>query len=206
VVAVWADRIAPIDAATAAEDPPARVWRSVQARIAADGASPAPAPGRFGSLALWRGLAIAASAVAAALIIYIAVGPSRVAPPVPAVVAVLADQSGDPAWIASAGPQQGEVSVRAVRPQAEDARHSFELWGISGGKPQPLGLLPQQSSDAAQRRRDDWCGAAAAAGRSAGGQPRAAWRLTDRPSDRPGVIQGQGSDPAAVTAGVPRSK
>jgi len=149
VVAVWADRLASIDAATPAEDPPASVWRSVEMRIAADAAPPAPAHRWLGSLAFWRGLAIAASAVAAALLIYIAVGPSRVAPPVPAVVAVLADQSGDPAWIASAGPQQGEVSVRAVRPQAEDARHSFELWGISGGKPQPLGLLPQQSSAAA---------------------------------------------------------
>ena len=36
VVAAWADRLAPIDAATPAEDPPARVWRAVEARIAAE--------------------------------------------------------------------------------------------------------------------------------------------------------------------------
>jgi anti-sigma-K factor RskA len=64
------------------------------------------------------------------------------------VVAVLADQSGDPSWIAIAGPQRGEVSVYAARPQAEDSRHSFELWGITAGKPHPLGLLRPQSGGA----------------------------------------------------------
>jgi len=141
VVAIWADRLAQIDAATPAEEPPARVWRSVEARIAADGASPAPASGRFGSLAFWRGLAVVASAAAAGLIIYVAAFSGRPGPPAPAVVAVLADQSGDPSWIAIAGPRGGEVSVSPVRPPAEDPRHSFELWGIVGGAPRPLGLL-----------------------------------------------------------------
>lgn len=140
VVAVWADRLAPIDAATPAEDPPARVWRSVEARIAAGLASLAPGHGWFGSLAFWRGLALVASAAAAGLIIYLAAFTGRPGPPAPAVVAVLADQSGDPSWIALAGPLRGEVSLSAVRPQAEDPRHSFELWGIVGGAPRPLGL------------------------------------------------------------------
>jgi anti-sigma-K factor RskA len=147
VVAVWADRLAPIDAATPAEDPPARIWRSLEARIALSGASPAPAHGWFGSVAFWRGLAVVASAAAAGLIIYVATFTGRPGPPIPAVVAVLADQSGDPSWIAVAGPREGEVSVSAVRPQAEDPRHSFELWSIVGGTPRPLGLLGQRSGN-----------------------------------------------------------
>jgi len=147
VVAVWADRLALIDAATAAEDPPARVWRAVEARIAADGAPPAPAPSRFRSVPFWRGLALGATAAAAGLIIYLTAFTGRPGPPTPAVVAVLADQSGDPSWIAVAGPRRGEVSVSAVRPQDEDARHSFELWGIVGGTPRPLGLLGPRSGN-----------------------------------------------------------
>jgi anti-sigma-K factor RskA len=148
VVAVWADRLAPMDAATAAEDPPARVWRAVEARIAADGAPPAPAHGWFGSVPFWRGLALAATAAAAGLVIYVAAFTGRPGPPIPAVVAVLADQSGDPSWIAVAGPRRGEVSVSAVRSQGEDTRHSFELWSIAGGTPHPLGLLRPQSGSA----------------------------------------------------------
>jgi anti-sigma-K factor RskA len=148
-VAAWADRLAPLDATALAEEPPARVWRAVEAQIAADAAPPAPAHAWFGSLAFWRGLAVAACAAAAALIIYITAFPGRTGPPIPAVVAVLADQSGEPSWIAIAGPQKGEVSVSAVRPQAEDTRHSLELWSIAGGAPRPLGLLQSQSGNAA---------------------------------------------------------
>ncbi len=147
VVAVWADRLAPIDAATVAEEPPARVWRAVEARIAPGGAWPAQAHSWFGSLAFWRGLAIVASAAAAGLIIYVAAFTGRPGPPTPTVVAVLADQSGDPSWVAVAGPRAGEVSVSSVRPQAEDPRHSLELWGIVGGAPRPLGLLAPRSGN-----------------------------------------------------------
>jgi anti-sigma-K factor RskA len=149
VVGAWADRLLPLDTATPAEEPPARVWRMVEARIARAAAAPAPAHGWFGSLAFWRGLAVAGCAAAAALIIYVAAFPGRTVLQVPTVVAVLADQSGDPSWIAVAGPQRGEVSVSAVRAQAEDTRHSFELWGITGGAPRPLGLLRPQSGSVA---------------------------------------------------------
>lgn len=147
-VGAWADRLAPIDTATPIEEPPARVWRAVEARTSSGAAPAALAHGWLGSLAFWRGLAAAACAAAAALIIYVAAFPSRTGPPAPTVVAVLADQSGDPSWIAIAGPQRGEVSVSAVRSQAEDTRHSFELWGIAGGAPRPLGLLRPQSGSA----------------------------------------------------------
>jgi anti-sigma-K factor RskA len=148
-VAAWADRLAPLDATAPAEEPPSRVWRAVEARIAAGATPRAPEHRWFASLAFWRGLSIVASTAAAALIIYIAAFPGRTGPPIPAVVAVLADQSGEPSWIAIAGPQKGEVSVSAVRPQAEDTRHSFELWSIAGGAPRPLGLLRPQSGNAA---------------------------------------------------------
>ncbi len=145
VVGAWADRLAPIDAAAAPEEPPARVWRGITKGLPLDAPASAPAQGWFGSLAFWRALGIAASAATAGLIIYVAAFLGRTAPPIPTVVAVLADQSGDPNWIAITGPQRSEVSVSPVRPQAEDTHHSFELWSIAGGTPHPLGLLQTQS-------------------------------------------------------------
>jgi len=149
LVGAWADLLAPVDTVMPAEEPPARVWRAVERQIAPEAPPPAPAHGWLGSLAFWRGLALAAGAAAAALIIYVAAFPGRTGPPIPTVVAVLADQSGDPNWIAIAGPQRDEISVSAVRSQAEDTRHSFELWSIAGGTPHPLGLLRPQSGSAA---------------------------------------------------------
>jgi anti-sigma-K factor RskA len=148
VVAAWADRLSPIDTAAPTADPPARIWHAVAARIAADLAPPIPARSRPVSFAFWRGLAVAACAAAAGLIIYIAAFPRPTGLLAPTVVAVLADQSGAPSWIAIAGPHQGEVSVSVVGSSAGDTRHSFELWGITGGTPRPLGLLRPQPGNA----------------------------------------------------------
>jgi anti-sigma-K factor RskA len=144
IVAAWADRLTPIDMAIPAEEPAARVWQAIEARILATAAPPTAPHHWVGSLAFWRGLAIAGCAAAAALIIYVAAFTGRTGPSIPTVVAVLADQGGDPSWIAIAGPDKGEVLVCAIRSQPGDTRHSFELWGITDGTPRPLGLLQPQ--------------------------------------------------------------
>jgi anti-sigma-K factor RskA len=143
-IGAWADRLAPIDAAMPAEQPPARLWRAIEAGIAAPKAAPVSAGGWFGSLAFWRGLAVAGCAAAVVLAVYIAAFSGRIGPSAPIVVAVLADQNGDPSWIATAGPQKGEVSISAIGARAQDKSHSLELWGITGGTPRPLKLLSQQ--------------------------------------------------------------
>jgi anti-sigma-K factor RskA len=57
------------------------------------------------------------------------------------VLAVLADQGGQPAWIATLDKGSGAVLVTAVRPQPVDPAHAFELWSIAGGPPKPMGML-----------------------------------------------------------------
>ncbi len=147
IVGEWADRLSPLDETAAAEEPPERVWRAIEGRIAEPAVSPAvPALAWFGSLAFWRGLALAASAATAALALYIALSAGRA--PEPIVVAVLAGRGGEPGWVAVTGPKPGEVSVSAVTPPAEAKPHAFELWGIAGGPPRALGLLPQQAGRA----------------------------------------------------------
>jgi anti-sigma-K factor RskA len=139
LVANWSARFTPLDAATRDEVPPARVWRAIERRISAERPQPTVrARGWTGALAVCRSFAVAAAIACAALVLYIANAP---APPPSRVVAVLADKDGEPGWIAVAGPRQDEVSVSAIHDFGGDDRHVFELWGIAGGTPKPLGLL-----------------------------------------------------------------
>ncbi len=138
----WAEIFAPIDAAETPEAPPPRVWRAIEAQLGP--ASPPRDPSRafawLDALWLWRGAAGLATAVAAALLIYIGMVGLRPAPPLPTVVAVLTDQNGAPAWIARSENREF-VNIAALGRQTIDSSHSYELWAIAGGAPRPLGLL-----------------------------------------------------------------
>ncbi|HYM73228.1 MAG TPA: anti-sigma factor [Stellaceae bacterium] len=142
LVGEWAERFSSLDAATRDETPPARVWRAIERRVSADIPQAAPQRPPTGILAFWRGLAAAAVVACAALVLYVVTTPT---PPPPKVVAVLADTSGVPGWIALAGPRSGEVSVSAIGATTTDASHAYELWGIAGGTPHSLGLLPPEA-------------------------------------------------------------
>jgi anti-sigma-K factor RskA len=149
VVGDWVDRLAPLDDGTPAEQPPARVWRAIESRIAGEAtptASPASVLWWLQSLTFWRGIAATASAAAVALVLYVALFTGQA--PTPAVVAVLAGHGGEPGWVAVAGPKPGVVSFSAVAPAGAAKPHSFQLWGIAGGPPRPLGLLPEQLGNA----------------------------------------------------------
>ncbi len=149
LVGDWARRFLPLDDTTPAEAPPEQVWQAIERRIAgavATAPAPSPAAGWFGALAFWRGLALAASAAAAALVLYLAIFAGRA--PAPTVVAVLSGHGGEPGWIAVTGPQSGEVSISAVTPRRVPAPHAFELWSIAGGPPRPIGLLQQAAGSA----------------------------------------------------------
>ena len=150
MVTAWRERLAPLDATAALVEPPARVWRAVAREIEASPARMAaiaiPAatdtPRWWDRVAIWRGLAFGALALAAAsLALYVAV--PRPAPTIAElqVVAVLTDSAGIPAWIATAEPQHSTVALSAIRSQPLPPDRSFELWTIAGGPPRSLGLL-----------------------------------------------------------------
>lgn len=140
LVADWQARLAPIDETATQVPPPRRVWRAVeQGTLQRSFPSLPQKTGWLQSLGFWRGLAGAATAVAVALVIYIAAGPSTTR--APAVLAVLADSTGTPAFIATRSDRTGGIAVDPVRPQALAAQKSFELWAIAGGPPKPLGLV-----------------------------------------------------------------
>ncbi len=134
LVGAWEARLAPLDEATEAVAPPDRLWRAIDRRVGPG----APARRRRRGFWFWRELATGAAAASLALILFFALAPS---PPEARVVAILADDGGQPAWVALTGPGPGQVSVSAIRGVANDPEHSFQLWGLAGGAPRPLGLL-----------------------------------------------------------------
>ncbi|HTW53380.1 MAG TPA: anti-sigma factor [Stellaceae bacterium] len=134
----WHARFDPIDHGAPVREPPARVWRAVERRLALPRDSAVARPGWLGSLAFWRGATLSATALAAAVILYVAVRP---APSPATVVAILTDDTGAPGWVALGNGRGGSVEVAPVHQVALDAAHAFELWAIAGGTPHPLGLL-----------------------------------------------------------------
>jgi anti-sigma-K factor RskA len=146
VVGDWADRLSPLDMAMPAEEPPEHVWRAIERRIGGKVVASPTSPWRqcINSLAFWRGLTLAGGLATAALAALLTVAPR---PLQPTVIAVLGGHDGDTGWVAVTGPKPWEVSFSTVAPKPQGKPHSFELWGIAGGPPRPLGLLPEHPGE-----------------------------------------------------------
>ena len=153
-VAEWEARLAPMAAGVADVAPPRRVWRVIQARIAARAAS-----GFWESLAFWRGWGLVATGCAAALLGALALQqpevvevPKIVEVPSKAMqasyVAILhATQDGQKlVFVAYAGRHSDELWVKKVALGDAPPEHGYELWGLpakAGEPPKSLGMLPK---------------------------------------------------------------
>ena len=121
-----------------------------------------PTPDR--NVGLWRGLAIAASVVAALLAAYIVAG--QFAPDVrqhqaatagatqpasvPQLVAVLQQEPTAPAFLVMLDPQQRTIAVRRLT-AAPDSGRSYELWLYSTKLPKPVSLGAVGSTETTSR-------------------------------------------------------
>lgn len=148
----WERRLSPINATISEVTPSPNVWRQVEARIAGSGV---PASGGEivelrSRLAFWRRSALAASALAASLIIAFGVREMTPPPKSKNLVAVLQKDAQSPAFLVSVDVDNKLMTVRPVAAKHE-AGKSFELWIIhdSLGAPKSLGLI--DDSDIMQR-------------------------------------------------------
>lgn len=125
-----ADRVAPVD-------PPARVWRAVEARIGARTSRMAP---------FWRPFGLVAGGLATVLLaffLWISTGP-RVEP---MFVAVLAAPDAVPRMVVSMH-EPNLLRVRMVKPWSGMQNQSLELWAVPPeGKPRSLGLVVNAMGD-----------------------------------------------------------
>jgi anti-sigma-K factor RskA len=137
-VAKWENHLSPLAERLAPVEPPARVWKRIEARIGARAAQPVS---RFWSR---LGFSLGGAAIAAAATLF-AVNLTRTAPaPVPEsaplLTAVLDDNDG--ARMVIDQPKPGLLVVRMVTPWTSSATASHELWVIPAkGAPRSLGVV-----------------------------------------------------------------
>lgn len=139
-VAFWEERLGGLANAVPSVAPPRNGWARIEAAIARAGEPAKERQGKWQSLAFWRGLAIGASALAAAcLAALIYVG--AVSPPAAPFLARLDIAGGEVGFVAALNPHGGSLTVvpaSLLNPEEK----VMELWLIPpGDKPHSLGLI-----------------------------------------------------------------
>ena len=146
----WEWRLAVLAETVPAITPPPKVWEGIQNRLGHSKVGDAnrrfsAGTGWWGSLSLWRGLAVAGFALAFALAITTLPPGER---PLESVVVVLAGPDAKPALVATAERGSRFLTVKAVAPLAIARDRSLELWMLPNGKPPvSLGLVPATGID-----------------------------------------------------------
>lgn len=140
----WERRLHPLTEAIAEVQPPRGLLARIEARISGGGAS-AQVLALNRQVSFWRRSAMAASALAASLVI--ALGVRELAPPdkPKTLVAVLQKDAQSPAFLVSVDIDNKLMTVRPVAAHRE-AGKSHELWIIhdSLGAPRSLGVIDDE--------------------------------------------------------------
>ena len=137
-VAFWEDKLHPLAALAPAAEPPANLWSGIEARI-----SHLPQTGGarwWNRPTPWRWATGSLAAIAAALLLYIAIGPLS---GTPGYVAMLrAPQQTEASWVATVG--KDGLTIRTVAAANPPSDRAYELWAIAPGSsvPQALGVIP----------------------------------------------------------------
>lgn len=142
-VEFWESRLGVLASDVKPEDVPPYIWQRIVETVGPPPASrDVRAPQRSGlwqSLAFWRTLGVASSALAAACLVVLFTAPA--APP-PALVATLTLTDGQSAFMATVDRMTGKVMLMPALDTPAPADHTHELWLVPvGGTPQSLGTF-----------------------------------------------------------------
>jgi anti-sigma-K factor RskA len=141
-VKAWERRLSPLALALAPVEAPPRVRGALMKAVAGDNPSSPTIVSLERKAANWRLATIGASAIAASLAAFIALGPHATPAGEQRYVAVLQADGPGPAFLASIDLANGSISVRTVGAPSQPGK-SYELWAVGGGrdKPQSLGVI-----------------------------------------------------------------
>lgn len=150
IVRAWEGRMTPLADRLEPVEPPERVWRAIESRIASEASLPAGrGPTAFWeNLAFWRTLGALGAGVATVLFsffVYLSTGPRGE----PVFVAVLQEPvpNGSVRTVISMH-SPDLLRVRMVKPWGDMAGRSLELWVMpSEGAPRSLGTVPNAPGD-----------------------------------------------------------
>jgi anti-sigma-K factor RskA len=142
-IVAWERRLGPLVETVAPRDAPAGVWEKIEARIAAAGDGNVVSIER--RLRRWRTAAIAASALAASLILFVGVREFAQPKADRTLVAVLQKDPQSPAFLVSVDLDKRQLTIRAVAAKPEPGK-SYELWLVHDDlkTPRSLGLVGAQ--------------------------------------------------------------
>jgi len=137
-VDAWEVRLLPLTSLVEPVAPSARLWARIEGSLAAR-ARPAPAtPGWWNRLGLWRGLAAAGFAAAAAMAVVTLLPPAPV--PAPRYMVVLAaPQNMSPGWVLQST-QEGGLRLVPLRTTEVPAARALQLWTKADGWDRPVSL------------------------------------------------------------------
>lgn len=139
-VAFWEEQLHPLSALAAPAEPPADLWERIEARL--DQTPQAGAAPWWNRPAPWRWATGGFAAIAAALLLYIALGGS---PAGPNYVAMLhsPQQQNQTSFVATVG--RDGLTIRTVAAAGPPAGRAYELWAIAPGAttPQAIGMIPE---------------------------------------------------------------
>jgi anti-sigma-K factor RskA len=151
-VSDWERILVVVSLTVRAVTPPAALRKRVLKAIARSEAKGGDVVSLKRNLNVWRGLTVAATAVAAALAAFIVLRPMLIPPPAGNYVAVLQPEGPGPAFVASIDIGRSSISVKRVGAEAQTDK-SYELWAVGGGrdKPQSLGVIDASLKVPAQK-------------------------------------------------------
>jgi anti-sigma-K factor RskA len=138
--AEWQERLTPMAEFAAAQAPRRQVWRQIERRLKL---APAHAPWQFwrnDTLAFWRALGLASTALAALLVVVVTTGTLEA--PRLDYVATLTDATSQTALLLTGDTRHRALTVRMVANAPVPDDRSLELWAVpKQGHPRSLGLL-----------------------------------------------------------------
>jgi anti-sigma-K factor RskA len=145
-VARWEAAINPLARGVAPVEPPARVWRAIEAHVS---------PQRPAAASYWRPFAMVSGGVATVLLaflLYLFQAPNAE----PSFVAVLTASDSAPRMVVSMS-QPDMMKVRMVKPWKSKEGMGLELWGMQAdGKARSLGMVKNEMGETVMHmKRDD---------------------------------------------------
>jgi len=140
ITAQWQQRLSPMAEFAGSVQPPRSVWTGIERRLNLQ-KSTGLAYWFNESLAFWRGLGLASSAVAALLLVLVMNKPALEQPSI-AYVATLNDEKSETAMVVTADVRNHALDMRLVTSAQIAADKSLELWAVpKSGNPRSLGVL-----------------------------------------------------------------
>jgi anti-sigma-K factor RskA len=140
-IAAWERRLAPLADTIPPQEVPAHLWPKIEARIAALQGT-AEVVGLERRLGRWRATAIAASALAASLVLFVGLREYTRPEPEKSLVAVLQKDAQSPAFLVSVDLEKKLLTIRAVAAEHHPGK-SYELWLVHDDlkTPRSLGVI-----------------------------------------------------------------